>query len=208
MQRADCVNPALLENALKKSAACRLNECVFRIGLRSIDITVRRHDVVVAREHDRDARAVKLLGMGRKAFHPSELIREFGARLWVAVRGIERRDQHAMHRRLDIAALCVSRIARQLRARDNGLTIAAEDGDSAPRLLAAPSRAITRFRERRLRKLRIRRLEFLKRDDIGLRGAQPVQEVGEALVDIVDVEGRDFHPAPHSECEVRSTRTA
>jgi hypothetical protein len=35
-----------------------------------------------------------------------------------------------------------------------------------------------------------------------------VHEVGEALVDIVDVEGRDFHPAPHSDCEVRSTRTA
>src|SRR5437870_7515622 len=140
MQRADCVNPALLENALKKNAAFRLNERVFRIGLRWIDITVRRHDVVVAREHDRDARAVKLPGMGRKALHPSELIREFGARLWVAVRGIERRDQHAMHRRLDIAALFVSRIARQLRARDNGLAIAAEDGDSVPRLLAAPSR--------------------------------------------------------------------
>src|SRR5215813_14431020 len=143
MQRPDCVNPALVENALKKSAAFRLNERVFRIGLRWIDITVRRHDVVVARENDRDARAVELLGMGRKALHPSELIREFGARLWVAVRGIERRDQHAMHRRLDIAALGVSWIAGQLRARDDGLAIAAEDGDAVPRLLAAPNRAIT-----------------------------------------------------------------
>src|SRR5215813_12096900 len=73
MQRPDCVNPALVENALKTGAAFRLNERVFRIGLRWIDITVHRHDVVVAREHDRDPRAVELLGMGRKALHPSEL---------------------------------------------------------------------------------------------------------------------------------------
>ena len=40
---------------------------------------------------------------------------------------------------------------------------------------------------------RVRSLELLQRDDIGLGGAQPVEQIGEALVDIVNVEGRDFH---------------
>ena len=208
VQRPDCVNPTLVENALKKAAAFRLNESVFGIGFGGIDIAVGRHDVVVAREHDRDACAIQLLGMPRETLHPGELVREFRAGLWVAVRGIERRDQHPLHRRLDIAALRVNRFTRQLRARDNGLAIAGEDSDAIPRLLAAPSRAITCFRERGLRKLRIRSLELLKRDDIGFSGAQPVEQVGEALVDVVNVEGRDFHAARTVITEVRSTRAA
>src|SRR5215813_8889462 len=158
MQCPDCVNPTLVENALKKDAAFRLNERVFGIGFGWIDIAVRRHDVVVAREHDRDACTIEFLRMRREALHPSKLVREFGAGLWVAVRRIERGDEYAVHRCLDVAALRVAGFARQLRARDDGLAISAEDSDSVPRLLAAPSRAITRFRERRLRKLRIRRL--------------------------------------------------
>src|SRR5262249_41777800 len=164
----------VVQNAPKKRAAFRLKQSVFTIGFGWIDIAVRRHDVVVAREHDRDACAIELLGMPREALHPSKLVREFGAGLWVAVRGIERRDQHAVPRRLDVAALRVYGVARQLRARDNGLEIAGEDGDAIPRPLTAPSRAITRFRERGLWKLRIRSLEFLQRDNIGLGGAQPV----------------------------------
>src|SRR5262249_8151693 len=140
--------------------------------------------------------------------HPSKLVREFGAGLWVAVRGIERRDQHPVHRRLDIAALRVDRFARQLRARDNRLAIAGEDSDAIPRLLAAPGRAIARFPERGLRKLRIRSLELLKRDGVGLSGAQPVEQVDEALVDIVDVESSDFHPARTVIAEVCVTRAA
>src|SRR5215831_2819844 len=207
-QRPDRVNPTLVQNAPKKRAAFRLKQSVFSIGFGWIDIAVRRHDVVVAREHDRDACAIELLGMPREALHPSKLVREFGAGLWVAVRGIERRDQYPVHGRLDIAALRVNRFARQLRARDNGLAIAGENSDAIPRLLAAPNRAVARFRKRGLRKLRICSLELLKRDDVGLSGAQPVEQVDEALVDIVNVEGRDFHPARTVIAEVRVTRAA
>src|SRR6516164_1879747 len=148
VQRPDRVNPALVQNAPKKRAAFRLKQSVFGIGFGWIDIAVHRHDVVVAREHDRDACAIELLGMSREPLHPSKLVREFGAGLWVAVRRIERRDQHPVHRRLDVAALPVYGFARQLSVRDNGLEIAGEDSDPIPRPLTAPSRAITPFRER------------------------------------------------------------
>ena len=42
MQRPDCVNPTLVENALKKGAAFRLNKRVFGIGLGWIDFWPRQ----------------------------------------------------------------------------------------------------------------------------------------------------------------------
>ena len=74
--------------------------------------------------------------------------------------------------------------------------------------MAAPNRAVARFRKRGLRKLRIRSLELLERDGVGLSGPQPVEQVGEALVDIVNVEGRDFNPVRAVIAEVCVARAA
>ena len=64
-------------------------------------------------EHDRRIDGVKLGRMGQESLHPGELVFEFRSRLRVAVGRIERRDQHAVHRRLDVAALPIVRIAGQ-----------------------------------------------------------------------------------------------
>src|SRR5262249_22289627 len=60
--------------------------------------------------------------------------------------------------------------------------------------LAAPDRAVARLLDGRARKFGILGLELLQADDVGLRRRQPVEQVGKPLVDVVDVEGRDFHP--------------
>ena len=53
--------------ARNSGAAFRLEERVLRIGRGGIDVAVRRHDIVVARKHDRDVRAVELLRHGLRA---------------------------------------------------------------------------------------------------------------------------------------------
>ncbi len=69
-----------------------------------------------------------------------------------------------------------------MRAREDGLAAAGEDGDAVPRFFAAPDRAITRLLERGFGKLRIRRLKLLQRDDVGLGAAQPREQVGEPVI--------------------------
>ena len=132
VQRPDRIGPALVEKALKQRAALRLEERILGVGLRRIDIAVGRYHVVVTRKHHGDARAIEFLGMPGEPLHPSKLVREFGTGLRVAVRRVERRDQHAAHGRLDIAALGLGAVARQLGARNDRLAAAGEDRDSIP----------------------------------------------------------------------------
>ena len=79
-----------------------------------------------------------------KRSHPGELVVELRTGLRVAVRRIERGDQHAVDRGLDVAALVVGRIARQLGARDDRRRAARQDRDAVPGLLPAPDRAVAR----------------------------------------------------------------
>jgi hypothetical protein len=81
--------------------------------------------------------------MRQQALHPGELVGKFG--LGVPVRRIERGDQDAVDRSLNIAALPVGRIAGQARAGYDRLAVAGQDGNAVPRFLAAPGRAVAGF---------------------------------------------------------------
>src|SRR5262249_2648172 len=56
-----------------------------------------------------------------------------------------------------------------------------------------PGGAVARLLDGGLGKLVVGGLELLQRHHVGLLGAQPIQEIGQPLVDVVDVEGRDLH---------------
>ena len=177
MQRADRIGPALLENALERGAAFRLDQRILGVGFRRIDIEVGRHDVVVAGEHDRHARAMELARMPREPREPGELVVEFRTGLRVAVRRVQGCDQHALHGRLDVAALRVGRIARQCGAGQHRLGAARQDRHAVPRFLSAPDRAIAGLLDRRGGEFAIRGLELLQADDVGLRRPQPGEQV-------------------------------
>ncbi len=132
------------------------------IGLGRVDIAVGWHHVGVARQHDRDASLVKRRGVPGEALHPGELVVELGARLRVAVGRVEGGDQHAFECRLDVAALRVCRIARELGARDDRRSPAAENGDAVPTLLAFPHCLVARTPDRGGRKLSIGGLQLLR----------------------------------------------
>jgi len=56
-----------------------------------------------------------------------------------------------------------------------------------------PDRAVAGLAHRGNRKISVGRFQFLQRDDVGFRRAQPPQQVRQPTVDVVDVEGGDFH---------------
>ena len=106
--------------------------------------------------------------MRRQAFEPAQLVVEFRAGRRIAVGQIEAADQHAVHRRLDIAAVRVIRIARQAAPGLDRVGTSREDGDAVPALLAVPDRAVAGAPDRGLRELLVRRLQLLQADHVRL----------------------------------------
>ena len=138
MHRADRVDPSLIEQPPEQRPRLRLHQRVLGVGLRRIDVGVGRHDVEIPCEHDRRIESIELSRVLQQPLHPDELVFEFRSWLGVAVRCIEIRNQHAIDRCFDVAALRIVGITRQRSARDNGLAAAGEDGDAVPRLLPPP----------------------------------------------------------------------
>ena len=66
VQRADRIDPALIEQRRNSGAALRLHERVLRVGFRRVDVAVGRHDVEVAGQHDRHAGRVELGGVAAR----------------------------------------------------------------------------------------------------------------------------------------------
>ena len=195
MQRADGIDPALVEKTPEQRARLGLNQRVLGVGLAGVDVALRRHDIEIAGEHNGNVLGIELGGMRQQALHPGELVSEFRARLRIAVRRIERGDQHAVDRGLDVSALLVGRITGELIARQDRFRVAGKNGDAVPSLLAAPDRAVSGLLDCVFGEIAVGSLQLLKRDDVRLGRLEPRQKIGEALVDIVDVEGRDLHAA-------------
>jgi hypothetical protein len=131
--------------------------------------------------------------MGDEPIEPGELVVEFRTGLRVAVGCVERGDDHAVHRCLDVAALPVAQIARQRGAGDDRSRVTRENGDAVPGLLSAPDRLVAGARDVRGREYPVAHLQFLQADDVRRGLAEPGQEIGQPPLDIVNVEGGDFH---------------
>ena len=195
MEGPDRIDPALVEEPAEPRARLGLNQRILRIGLAGVDVALRRHDIEVSGEHHGNVLGIELGGMRQQALHPGELVGKFRAWLGIAVRRIERGHKHAVDRGLDVSALTVGWVAGEPIARQDGLSVAGKDGDAVPRFLTAPDRTVAGLLDCFFREVAVSRLQLLKRDDVRLGRLEPRQKIGEALVDIVDVEGRDLHAA-------------
>src|ERR1700694_402168 len=76
---------------------------------------------------------------------PLELVVELGAGLGIAVRQVQASDDDPLHRRLDVAALLLGRIAGKSSLGFDRIRILREDRHAVPRLLAVPYRAVARL---------------------------------------------------------------
>src|SRR5262245_22233458 len=134
--------------------------------------------------------------MRMQALEPRKLVVEFWARLRVAVWQVDATHQDARNRSFYVTGLGIFRITGQCRACHDGRVPACEDGHAVPSPLTSPDRVITSEPDCRGRKFPIGTLELLQAYDVGPRILEPLQQVGKTAVDIVDVEGGNFHQVP------------
>ena len=193
IDRAQRIAPAGLLEPEEGRSAPRVHERVLRPRRGGIDVQLGRGDVEVAGEHGRHAGIAQRSGTGDQTLEPSQLVVEFRTRPRIAVGQVDRSEDHARYRRLDVAGLRVGRVAGKIDGGDHRLASAAsQDRDAVPAALPAPRRGVTRVAQSVDGKGALLRLEFLQTDHIGLRRREPRQQVRQALVDVVDIEGRDL----------------
>ncbi len=101
-----------------------------------------------------------------------------------------------MNRCLDVAGLAVVRIPRQAGAGQHRSVVSRENGYTVPGTLPLPDGFVSESSQGIDRKRSLLRLELLETDHIRLSFGQPGQKVVEPLIDVVNVEGGDFHSAP------------
>ena len=96
-------------------------------------------------------------------------------------------------------------IARQAAADQRRLAGALKDRYPVPGFLPVPHHAVTGIADRCRREFLVGRLQLLQAGDIRRGVPQPIEQIGEASVDAVDVVGRDPHasPSPHRELSPR-----
>lgn len=116
---------------------------------------------------------------------------EFWAGLGIPVRCVDRSDEQAIDRGFEIAGLLIGVVAWQLQAGQYGRPTR-EDRYAIPAFLAAPYCMIPRLPDCFRRKVDIRRLEFLKANNVGFCSAKPVKEVRQTAIDVVDIETGEF----------------
>ena len=63
VQRADRVDPTSVQKTCEQRPRLRLHKRIVLIGFRGVDVRVRRHNIVIARQHDRCIEGVKLGGV-------------------------------------------------------------------------------------------------------------------------------------------------
>src|SRR5271166_6449047 len=161
MLLAHGIGPALGDEPSERVPHLGPEESIIDPALGLIDVEVGRYDVVVAGENDRRARRQEVFGVLCQTLKPAQLVVELRARRRVAVRQIKAADQHAVDRRLDIAAICVVRITRKSSTCFDGIRAACEDGDAIPAFLAMPDRAVAGLEDGSVWKSLRRRLQFL-----------------------------------------------
>ena len=122
----------------KAARLSRLDQRVVVVGAGRIDVARLGHDVVVAGEHHRRAGRQQVRRVQPQPLVPGELVVELRPRLRVAVRRVERGDEHAADRRLDVAAL---RVAPGRRAARRGSGPARRRARGSRRRSSSPARA-------------------------------------------------------------------
>jgi exodeoxyribonuclease-3 len=120
MERANGVGPALREKVLIHCAALGLQKGVKLPRLRWVDVEICRHNIVISPHDHRCPSRVEFSRVGVQALQPSEFVIEFWTGLRVSVGSVDRRDEHAVDGRFEIAALPIAVVAWQVHASDHG----------------------------------------------------------------------------------------
>jgi hypothetical protein len=158
-----------------------------------IDIDRGRRDVEVSGQDHREPGFEEFAGVRGETLEPFEFVVEFRPGLRIAIGQINAADHDTADRCFDVTRLRVSGVAGQGGLRHNRFTVARQDGDAVPGLLAAPDRVVASLAQRRHREVGIGTFELLQAHDVRPGFLQPSQQVGQPAIDVVDIEGGNFH---------------
>ena len=192
VQLAQRVGPALREQAPVALAALGLQQRVLEPRARVVDVEVRRHDVVVAREDHGSAARVELGRVLDQPLEPAQLVVELRSGLRVAVGQVEAPDDEVAHLGLDVAAVIVVGVAGQRATDLDGRGALRQDRDAVPGTLSVPDRVVARGADVEDREPLAHGLEFLQAGDVGLLALEPAEQVWQPGADAVHVEGGDL----------------
>src|SRR5206468_11437395 len=113
------------------------------------------------------------VGMCAETFHPFELVGELLSAHRVAVRKVQRTDNHILYLRLDVAAVGIVWIAGKPDAPKLGRVALCQDSDAVEPLLTVPDGAIARGLDVGDRQSLVGAFELLETDDVRLLALQP-----------------------------------
>jgi len=102
--------------------------------------------------------------------------------LGVAIRQVDRSDQHSVDRRFDVSRLAIRRITRQGGAREHQVAIPRQDRYPVPRAFTNPDSTIAEVPKGRCRKGPLLYFELLEANDIGLGPFEPSRQIVQPLV--------------------------
>ena len=125
-------------------------------------------------------------------FEPGQLVIELGTRLRISIRQVKRGNHDSVDRCFDVAAMGVFVAARQAAPVLERVGAASEDCDTVPGFLPMPDCAIPCGVYGHDRAGVLKSLEFLKADDVRLFAFQPLEQIGKARTNPVDVKSRYF----------------
>ena len=112
MERPQCIGPALREQMMERLTDLRPEQRVIDPALGLINIELSGHHIEIAGEHHGHACCKKLRGVPGQPIEPAQLVIELRAGCRISVGQIQATDQHTIHRRFDVAAVRIIRIAR------------------------------------------------------------------------------------------------
>jgi hypothetical protein len=160
---------------------------------RGIAVLRCRHDVVVTGQHYGCAARHEFGGVGNEALKPGQLVIEFRSRLRIPIGKVDGSDQDSPNRRFNVASLMIFRISRQTCASQHGNVVSRENGHTVPGTLSLPDRFVPESSKGIHGKGFLLCFELLETHHVRFSFGQPSHEVVEPLVDVVNVEGGDFH---------------
>ena len=189
------VGPAVTQHDPVRVPALREKHRIINPALRHHGVDVFRNDVVVAAQNDRLSRVCEVRRVMTKPLEPPQLVIELRAGCRIAVGEIETTYDEAVDVRFEVTAVGVIRIAGQAAPPLDGHGTLRQDRNAVIGFLAVEDCAVPGLRNRFLRELFIRGLEFLETGDVRLLFFKPAQQHRKPAVDTVYVEGGELHGA-------------
>ncbi len=190
-EETEAVGQAEAEQALEGSAFRLGTEDLAGPALRVVHIAVVGGDVVVAAQGELRVFRQLLLQPDDQGIEPAQLVVVLVATDFLAVRHVGADDARAVDRAADQAFLLVGEMRVAANHIVNGL--AGEQGDAVVGLLAREGDLVAGCLDLCLREIVVFQLQFLQAQHIGLGGGQPVEQVGQADLQRIDVPAGYFH---------------